>query len=127
MNIIFQQQLLYTSIEITYKGKSKSIKNIIIDTRAAHSIISPDSVEDIGITSQIEDKLITMYGIGGAQYAYRKKIDNINFGNFSLDEYEMDFGLIDDEGKINGLLGLDILMKIGAILDLKNLKIYSSE
>ena len=33
----------------------------------------------------------------------------------------MDFGIIDTKGEINGLLGLDILIEIGAIIDLKNL------
>ncbi|WP_378107645.1 hypothetical protein [Cohnella cellulosilytica] len=31
----------------------------------------------------------------------------------------MDFGLIDPHGRINGLLGLDILLKLNAIVDLK--------
>jgi len=35
----------------------------------------------------------------------------------------MDFGVIDPKGNINGLLGLDLLMKIGAIIDLKSLTI----
>lgn len=33
----------------------------------------------------------------------------------------IDFGIIDVRGEINGLLGLDILIEIGAIIDLKNL------
>ena len=93
MNIVFRQQLLYISLEITYNRKSKLIDDIVIDTGAAPSIISPDIVVDIGIASQIGDKLITMYGIGGAQYAYRKIIDNISFGDFTFNNYEMDFGL----------------------------------
>ena len=35
----------------------------------------------------------------------------------------MDFGVIDPKGNINGLLGLDLLMKIGAVIDLKRLSI----
>jgi len=35
----------------------------------------------------------------------------------------MDFGVIDPRGRINGLLGLDLLMKIGAIIDLKEMSI----
>ena len=32
-----------------------------------------------------------------------------------------EFGLIDDYGKINGLLGLDILLNMNANINLKNL------
>lgn len=39
----------------------------------------------------------------------------------------MDFGLIDTKGMINGLIGLDILIDMGAIIDLKNLTIQLRE
>lgn len=124
MKIKYRNGLLYTSLEITYNSKTKIIDDIIIDTGAAHSIISPDVVEDLGIVASPEDDIIIMYGIGGEQYAYRKKIDGIKFGACIIDGYKLDFGFIDEIGKINGLLGLDLLMKMGLVLDLKNLDIY---
>ena len=39
------------------------------------------------------------------------------------DELLMDFGVIDPKGYINGLLGLDLLMKLGAVIDLKRLSL----
>jgi hypothetical protein len=127
MKIKFNNGLLYAALELTYNGKLKILDNIIIDTGAAHSIICPDIVEDLGIEDSPEDELITMYGIGGAQYAYRKKIESIKFGSCLVNEYKLDFGYIDENGRINGLLGLDLLMEMGLILDLKNLKIYPCE
>ncbi|WP_339061241.1 hypothetical protein [Tepidibacillus marianensis] len=35
----------------------------------------------------------------------------------------MDFGVIDPKGYVNGLLGLDLLMRLGAVLDLKRLSL----
>ena len=49
MKIEFRDGLLFTFLEIKYKGKSKIIDNIVMDTGAAGSIISPDAVDDIGI------------------------------------------------------------------------------
>ncbi len=127
MKIKFNNRLLYTALEITYNGKAKIIEDVIIDTGAAHSIISPDVVEDLGIVDSLEDDLITMYGIGGAQYAYRKKIDSVSFGSCTVEGYKMDFGYIDENGIINGLLGLDLLMEMGLVLDLKKLNIYVAD
>ncbi|NFU00521.1 aspartyl protease, partial [Clostridium botulinum] len=39
------------------------------------------------------------------------KIENIN----------IDFGIIDEDGFINGLLGLDVLVKLGVNINLKEL------
>lgn len=108
MNIRYDNGLLFIDIKISYLGKSKLIKNVVIDTGASHTIISPDIVSSIGISASPLDKFITMYGIGGEHYAYRKKID---------------FGVIDENGNINGLIGLDVLLELGVSIDLKNLKL----
>lgn len=123
MEIQFKHGLLYTSLEIIYKNKREIIDNIVIDTGAAHTIICPDAVSELGISASIEDEFITMYGIGGDQYAYRKLIDGILLGTCVIDEVKVDFGMIDEEGNINGLLGLDLLMRAHATIDLENLKI----
>ena len=41
MKLEYSDGLIFTSIEVSYKGKSKVINNIVIDTGAAGSIISP--------------------------------------------------------------------------------------
>ena len=44
---------------------------------------------------------------------------------FSLWQF-IDFGLIDEEGYINVLLGLDILFKLGVTINLKELKLETN-
>lgn len=124
MNIEFREGLLFTSIEITYKGRSKSINNIVLDTGAASSIISPDAVDDIGIYAESGDRIVSFYGVGGSMHnSFVKKIDNVKLESSIIKDVEIDFGIIDSKGEINGLLGLDILMKLGAIINLKELTI----
>jgi predicted aspartyl protease len=126
MQIRFENGLLLTSLMITYKGKTKIVNNIIIDTGAAHSMLSSDTVEDIGIRFTNGDRIISMYGIGGEDYAFEKVVENIKIGDINIEGYDMHFGLINSSG-INGLLGLDLLMKAGMIIDLKNLKVYKGD
>ena len=121
MKIEYKNGLLYTSLEIIYKGKRKIVNDIIIDTGAAHTIISPDAVAELGVEPEGQDEFVTMYGIGGEQYAYRKSIDGIKLCEHELKDIKVDFGLINDYGKINGLLGLDILLNLNANINLKNL------
>lgn len=125
MKINYRNGLLFTSVEITYKGKSKIIDNIVIDTGAAESIISPDIVEDIEIYPQEDDEIVTFIGVGGSEHhSFEKKIDTVRIGSFALENVDLDFGIIDPKGRINGLLGLDILIEISAIIDLKEFKIH---
>jgi len=125
MEIQYRDDLLFTSIEILYKGKSKIIDNIVIDTGAAGTIISPDAVDDIGIYAELGDRIMEYYGVGGSTHnAFIKTLDEIKLGNESSKNIQIDFGLIDTNGEINGLLGLDILMNLGVVIDLKNLNLH---
>lgn len=122
MNIEFRDGLLFTSIEVSYKGHCKIVDNIVIDTGAASSIISPDAVDDIGVYAELGDRVVEYYGVGGSVHnSFVKSINEIKIGSYSIGNIEMDFGMIDTNGEINGLLGLDLLIEAGAVIDLKKL------
>ena len=128
MKIEYRDGLIFTSIKISYKGNSKIVNNVVIDTGAAGSIISPDAVDDIGIYAELGDRIMEYYGVGGSSHnAFIKNINEIKLGSQSINDIEIDFGMIDTRGEINGLIGLDILMNVGAVIDLKNLNIDVSK
>jgi len=126
MKIEFRDGLLFTSIEIKYMGKSKVIDNIVIDTGAAQSLFSQESVDDIGLKVHGEDEIVASYGIGGKEFTFVKAVDSIKIGNFSVDSIPLDFTIFQYDD-INGLLGLDLLMKAEFIIDLKSLEMYISK
>lgn len=66
MKLDYKDGLLFAAIEIAYKGKSKIINNVVIDTGASGSIISPDCVDDIGVYAEMNDRIMEYYGVGGA-------------------------------------------------------------
>ena len=128
MKLEFREGLLFTSIQISFRGSSKVIENIVIDTGAAESIISPEAVEDIGIYAEPEDSVNSFYGVGGSLHNFfSKKVEDIKLGRYLLSDTKMDFGVIDPKGAINGLLGLDLLIKIGAVINLKSLSLTFDE
>ncbi|OPH57156.1 aspartyl protease [Paenibacillus ferrarius] len=121
-NIEYRDGLLFTSMEIFFRGRSIVVENIVVDTGAAETIISPDVVEEIGIFAELDDYVHSFYGVGGSLHNFfSKQVEEINLGQMSLSKVELDFGVIDPQGNINGLLGLDILMKLNAVIDLKQL------
>ncbi len=125
MQIEYREGLLFASIKIVYQGRSKLIHNMVIDTGAAKTVISQNAVEDIHLRVEPGDRIVAYYGIGGKEYAFTKKLDCIQLDSFQLREYEIDFSGMDYEG-INGLLGLDILLGAGFVLDLDKLEMYRS-
>jgi predicted aspartyl protease len=123
MDIEYREGLLFTSIEIFYRGTMKKIENIVIDTGASQTLISQDSVDDIGIKVSGEDEIITSYGIGGKEHAFIKHVDKILVGEYSIENCTLDFTVFQYED-INGLLGLDLLIDAGFNINLRDLKMY---
>lgn len=126
MEIEFRDGLIFTSIELIYNGKSKIINNMVIDTGAAKTLISADVVEDIGLKVEGNDELVVSEGIGGTEISFVKSVDKIVMDNSSIFNKKIDFSHIGYED-INGLLGLDLLMDVGFIIDLNCMKIFRKE
>ncbi|MFR1784332.1 MAG: aspartyl protease family protein [Sarcina ventriculi] len=123
MNIEFRDGLLFTSIQITYNGVSKVIDNMVIDTGCARTLIVSEVVEEINIRVEPDDELIVCQGIGGTEVSFVKHIDLIKLENIEFKNKDIDFSNIDYEG-INGLIGLDLLIEAGIIIDLDKLKMH---
>lgn len=89
----------------------------MVDTDAARTLISQDVVDDIGLQVDLQDRIVTYFGVGGKEHAFRKQVDQIQISEFTVDNIEVDFN---DFGydDISGLLGLDLLMEAGFTIDL---------
>ncbi len=55
-----------------------------------------------------------MRGIGGAKFVFLKRIDR----NFAIEVGAMDYGFA-----IDGIIGTDFLLQVGAVIDLSRLEI----
>jgi|SRR5699024_1088463 len=122
MKISFDGQLVTTTMVITFRGKSIRIDDIIIDTGASHTILSPDVLESIGVKYEEGDAIYEAYGIGGTVPFYTKVLDEIKINTFKVENFEIDVGVLPKDHK--GLLGLDILKSYSFVIDLKNLELY---
>ncbi|KUP24882.1 hypothetical protein AWJ19_04780 [Paenibacillus sp. DMB5] len=128
MQINYINGLLQTSMVIYYKGRSLTIENLVIDTGAAHSLLSSDVVNEIGIKFENGDKLIRNFGIGGDEYTFQKHVDQIKIGDLFLKNIPIDFGIFhEDINYINGLIGLDILKGCNMIIDLQHMIMYAGD
>ncbi|KOA19639.1 hypothetical protein CLHOM_17280 [Clostridium homopropionicum DSM 5847] len=119
MNIYYYDKLICTSIRITSNGNTKIINNVVIDTGAVESILSSIAVKDIGIKITASDKTAVTRGAGGGKMRFfYKTIDELEIGDTILKNVKMDFGNIDPSGEINGLIGLDLLKLLHAVIDI---------
>ncbi|MCA1291922.1 retroviral-like aspartic protease family protein [Paenibacillus sp. alder61] len=124
MQIEYIDSLLQASMTISYKGRSLTVDHLVIDTGAAHSLISSDIAAQIGIHFENGDKLVHSFGIGGGEYSFRKLIDQVQLGDYIMNNAYIDFGVFhEDIDQINGLIGLDVLKSGNMIIDLHQMEL----
>src|SRR5699024_1394228 len=121
MKIRYKYGLLLIDMILTFNGKSKVIENMVVDTGAARTIISQYVVEEFDLHVELHDTIVTYFGVGGKEYAFKKQIDQIQISDFVVENVEIDFNDFGYED-INGLLGLDLLMQAGFTIDLSHLE-----
>ena len=121
MKLEYREGLLFASIKINYNGKTVKINNVVVDTGASYCIIEPSAIEDLGIVFTKDDEIETFYGVNSL-FSYVKRVtDNIILDNYTINSVPIYAGSVADN--IDGLLGLDVLLNIGATIDLKNMEI----
>ena len=127
MNLKLIDGLLFSSIVITHYGKLMTIRNVVIDTGAAESIISIDAVDDLFHSYEPGDQIRFMTGIGGREAAIRRRVDQVQVDTFVIKDFQLDFGRIGEYNGINGLIGLDLLIPGKFIVDLSRMQLYPAD
>ncbi len=123
MRLVLKNDLPFTSVMVTYQGKTKEIQDVLVDTGSGGTVLSADTVYAIEIKPQADDILHTIHGVGGSEAVFTRKIDSIQVGNRKINDFEIEVSGMDYGFDINGILGMDFLTVAGAIINLKDMRI----
>jgi predicted aspartyl protease len=96
---------------------------VIVDTGSAGTVLAIDALEPLGIQLDADDVVHGIRGVGGREYVFRRQLDRLVVGDRSVDGAAVEIGGMDYGFSINGILGLDVLTRMGAVLDLRHMTI----
>lgn len=113
--------LPFVRLKICYKGKEKTLQKVLVDTGSSTCILKGEAVRKIGIKPEPEDTLGLIKGVGGSEYVFIKKLDYLSVGPLRLKNFTVDIGEMDYGFMIHGIIGMDFLLKTGAVIDLSSL------
>lgn len=113
--------LPFCSVKLNYKGKEIILNDILLDTGSGGTVFKMDKVEEIGITIEEDDTIETISGVGGSEFVYKKSLDKIEIGEIELKGFKVEIGVMDYGFEINGIVGMDFLKTVGAIIDLNDM------
>jgi len=127
MKIRLEHGLAYVEAVLTFRGRSLRLGDTILDTGSSSTIFSADRLLEIGVVPEPADALHRLRGVGGTEYAFTKRLDLLAVGEMKALDFEVEVGAMDYGFPADGILGLDYLLRIGALVDLRRLELLLAD
>jgi len=123
MQLILKNNLIFTTVTVAYQGAATEISNVLVDTGSATSILAVDAVASIQIEPVLEDIFHSIRGVGGTETVFMRDVDYLQVDQCRLPHFKIEIGGMDYGFEINGILGMDFLIRAKAIINLPEMRI----
>lgn len=121
MKIELKYGLPFVSSILHLPTGSVGMEYVLVDTGSASSVFSADKLFAAGLRHEPEDTLKRVFGVGGSEFVFSKKIQRIDVGDLVAFDLTITVGAMDYGIEIDGILGMDFLRQIGAVVNLQTL------
>lgn len=121
--LMIEDDLLLTDMIVSFKGKSVRLHRVLVDTGSGGTIISTDLAETIGIIAEEDDMIYRITGVGGSEFVFSKKVDSIRLGDVEANNFIIEVGAMNYGFSLEGIIGLDLLQDLKAIINIDKLLI----
>ena len=112
MNLSIRYELPFVTVTIRYKGRNLELDNVLLDTGSAGTLFHVERLMTIGLLMEPEDMIRRIRGVGGTEFVFSKRVDELSVGDLSVSHFDLD-----------GIIGLDFLRAVRAKIDLGALTI----
>lgn len=118
--------LLLVEMMLEFKGKSLHLQRVLVDTGSGSTVISTDLAETIGIVAEENDIIYRISGVGGSEFVYSKTVDLVKVGDMQTPDFAIEIGAMNYGFDLEGIIGLDLLRKLKAIINIDDLILDSN-
>jgi predicted aspartyl protease len=121
--ITIEDESAFVPVTIYANGQSLRLEYVLIDTGSGATVFKTQDLESIGVKISMEDAIVYMVGIGGSEAVVEKQIEALEVGDLRVSPFKIQLGKLNYGFKMDGILGLDFLLKTSAQLNFNTLEI----
>jgi hypothetical protein len=78
----------------------------------------------VGLQYQMDDPGQRMRDMGSAEFVFVKHIDRLSVGELPVSDFAIEVGAMDYDHAIDGMIETEVLLQVGAVIDLSRLGIH---
>jgi hypothetical protein len=123
MKLRIEHGLLFADATLTYRGRVLQLNNVMLDTGSAGTLFSIDQLTNIGLQYEPNDAVHRIRGVGGTEFVFTKRLQALALGDLQLRDFVVEVGAMDYGLNVDGIIGLDFLARVGAIIDMAALEL----
>ena len=123
MKICLRDGLPFIAMTLEFRGRRLVFENVLLDTGSAGTVFATDRMADLGLVYEAEDTVHRIRGVGGAEFVFSKRVDSLTVERLRAADFEIEVGAMDYGFTLDGIVGVDWLTQIGAVIDLARLEI----
>ena len=123
MKLRLEGRLPFISATLRFAGRELTLHEVLVDTGSAGSVFSADVVDSLGIEPEGPDRIRRILGVGGSEFVYSKRIEELAIGEIGIEGFEIHVGAMRYGFPLEGIVGMDFLLATRAILDLEALEL----
>jgi predicted aspartyl protease len=124
--LFIEDGLLLTDMELAFNGKLLYLQRVLLDTGSGSTVVSTDLAESIGIVAEENDMIYRISGVGGSEFVYSKTIDSVRIGDMQTGGFEIEIGAMNYGFDLDGMIGLDLLQQLKAVINIDELTLQSN-
>lgn len=126
VNLRLEGRLPFLEVTLRFSGQQLQLNRVLLDTGSAGSVFAADVVDALGIAPESTDRIRRILGVGGSEFVYSKRIEELALGAMKVTNFEVQIGAMRYGFPLDGIIGMDFLLSTQAIIDLAALEVRAS-
>jgi len=126
MKIRLRDGLPLVAVTLQYHSQQIELEDVLLDTGSASSVFSADRLLAIDLKYEPDDPVHRIRGVGGSEFVFSKRVDRLTVDDMALNGLPVEIGAMAYGFLLDGILGLDFLVPVGAVIDLDRMEVMAS-
>ena len=118
--------LAFVAVTLQVNKQVLSLEHVLLDTSSAGTVFKTDALELMGILPLPGDPLRLLRSIGGDEAVIEKSIGALQVGTLVVTPFTIQIDAVDYGIAMDGILGLDFLLRARAVIDLSAMQLRSA-